>query len=93
MTPRELLKAWLDLSENRHLSVETYLARDDRLVRKFERMHFNFQVPALSLMNRWSMLNMPDLHETVGPHEADPEKYWTARKQLERETRAYLEAE
>ncbi len=88
MTPRELLKAWLDLSENRHLRVETYLGRGDELVIAAKSVPH----PRELLIFRWKMLDQPQ-RGGVRPHEADPESYWTARKQLERDTRAYLETE
>ena len=84
MTPRELLKAWLDLSENRALSVKTFDKRQmDLALETITAM--NAQVAlgvGADLLNRWIDLQMMHF---------DPEKYWTERKQLERMTREYLE--
>ena len=100
MTPRDLLQAWLDLSENRALSERTLAERSDTLIADafFAGVGYG---PALGtnrgttqdndLNLRWLHLRMPGRH--LPDFEAQCKAYWTARKQLERETRTFLETE
>lgn len=88
MTPRDLLREWLELSENRALSFLTYGEERARIVAAMFQCGWSKEG---SLLWRWFDLDRWQSKEDEPSHTQDPEAYWTARKALERETREYLE--
>ncbi len=95
MTPRDLLRAWLELSEA-PLSVKTYCDRRTDLWAATHRGPLLFERGGL--IDRWRKLDSEaengwDQHPLLSLDPSTLEPYWTARKALEADTRAYLEME
>lgn len=100
MTPTDLLREWLALSENRALSPTTYDARRFDLAAEAYAYAWENGGADADLLRSWAALDSTQAngwmcHPLWDPvtetKEANLPAYWTARKQLEADTRAYLE--